>query len=203
MLLTLKSRYFVDHFTKIKDSFAGKEIKGRIVVPPELRWWYFQEFGTATHLTVGVPAVNTENLKITAVAPSTKPGGYGIDPVNGSWLSWPTTSVEGFTQNGRRFVRRVLHHPGVRPRGFVRQSLRYITLQSKRLLVLAMLNSGFNYEAVHSTMIQEVMPAVVKMIAVSMDTTGVDGTRSDGKLSGKSASEAFREGATVFDMSRT
>ena len=66
MKFSFQSTKFAAELQRRLESIAGgpRVMSGLLHVPPELAWWYWQEFGTA--------------------------GPYDIDPVNAKVLSWPT-----------------------------------------------------------------------------------------------------------------
>jgi hypothetical protein len=187
-----------------RNRFAGRTLTARISVPPELRWWYFQEFGTASGLSSDVGAVE-DGITIQPVEASPHPEGYSIPPKNGNMLSWPLTAGGNpdyftFIINGRGYRFFVPWHPGVSPKGFVRRSLLDIRTQTADAFTFALLDSGFDFNTVRETLLSIVMPQVRNIIAANMGES-LRGTRDDGKLKGDAAESAFNTLAQIKDLS--
>lgn len=43
---TVKSTQFIKELQNRQRSFKGRKLSLKLIVPPEMRWWYFLEFGT-------------------------------------------------------------------------------------------------------------------------------------------------------------
>lgn len=178
-MFTVKSKNFLKELRRRRRAF-GARISGRITVPPELSWWYYQEFGTAT---------------LSELHPSKR--WYRIDPVNAKVLSWPDPNEPG----GRTF-REFTFHPGVRPRAIVRQVLSQIRNGAAQDLEASMLSGGFRPEIVKQRLLDKTMVEALKAIVRSM-AVELPGTRPDGgKLEGQSAADVFESGAQIVDTSQ-
>jgi len=177
-MFTVKSKLFLKELRRRRRAF-GPRISGRITVPPDLSWWYYHEFGTAT---------------LSELHPSKR--WYRIDPVNAKMLSWPDPNEPG----GRTF-RPFTFHPGVRPRAIVRQVLGEIRQGAARDFESSMLAGGFNPEIVRQRLIDKTLVEALKAIVRSM-AAELPGTRADGgKLEGQSAADVFQNGAQIVDTS--
>jgi hypothetical protein len=147
-------------------------------VPPELSWWYWQEFGTAASGEEGRSSGHT----------------YRIVPVNARVLSWP----DG--QGGRVVRAEVPAHPGIKPRRAVRQVLPDIREEMASAVHQAFLHKAVDDPTRLSASFVTAMEDAKKRIVESMQTQ-IPGTRQDGKLAGRSASQEFNDNAEVVDLS--
>jgi len=173
MRLTFKSRKFLNELRRRRGEFGAKAA-ARITVPdgPEYRWWYFQEFGTATH--------NPD---------SPNPAGYDILPVNGKGLAWTNP-------DGSRVVvpfvgfPHTRPHPGVIPRRFITDIEPTINRTVADRVAHSLTTSGFSFEALRSALLTDIMPNIKSQIVQSM-AEKLPGTREDGKLAGQRAADVF------------
>lgn len=51
-MFTLKSNKLINRLTALSAALSGRRPAARIVVPEELAWWYYQEFGTVGGYTI-------------------------------------------------------------------------------------------------------------------------------------------------------
>ncbi len=164
---------FLRQITRIRTEFS-KPISFRIVVPPDLRYWYWHEFGTATY-TGGAP--------------------YQIKPVNADYLMWPDpSSPDGFH---RQYM--VTAHPGVRPRHMVRKVLDDIGRYTMREVMEALVHGGYKVSALRARLLEVSMPHV-KSIIVQSIAQELPGSRTDGRLEGRTAAQDFEVRSSVKDM---
>jgi hypothetical protein len=204
-MFKFKSTKLRSNLTDIRNQWMGRRLTGRVSVPPEMQWWYYQEFGTATHLGSGNPGGTIdEGIHQQPVDASGHPEGYSIAPKLHNYLSWPLASGGNYFDfiigdRGYRFF--VPWHPGVEQKAFVRRVLIDIRIQAVDTLAFTMLKSGFDLESTRSALINSVMPAVKETIANSMAESL--GSRGDGKLHGQDAATVFRTEASVLDLSTT
>lgn len=155
-------------------SAAGK-IAARIVVPPDLRWWYWQEFGTAI-------GGRTRNVDSTGGASGST---YSIKPLGPGYpLKWP----EGMAWN--------VNHPGVPSHHFVTRTLPDNLKLAAIKIIAAMDRSQWNVATVRDSLLGEVMPRVKENI-VQMISITLTGTREDGKLLGQTAADDFDQRANI------
>lgn len=175
---------FVSVLKRRKASWVGAKLASRIVVPPALQFWYWQEFGTAVGGRAG----------LTDPAGGASGHTYSIYPVNAAALSWP----DG--QGGRTVVHYVQKHPGTRSHHFVYRSLADIKAVACAEITKAFHEGQWKYGIVKSALNNKVMPQAVEIIAVNMERS-LPGTREDGKLNGSLAADFFRGLATIQDTS--
>ncbi len=157
--------------------WRGTKIAVRIKVPPELSWWYWQEFGTATRGDAG--------------RASGKP--YDILPVNAKALSFPGP-------NGDRILTgSVRDHPGIKPRRLV-ESIR----PEIRAQLLSKAHEAFKAGAGDQpALLKEAMFSGTEQAKTQIVESIADklpGTRADGRLHGGTAASAFEAAAQVVDI---
>jgi hypothetical protein len=167
MSIKFRSTRLLEELKRRRQAFATP-IQARISVPSDLHWWYFLEFGTALKGGRG--------------------SAYPILPINASILKFPI--------DGRIVFAKSVMHPGVRPTHMIAKVLQPIGEMAARELADAIVNSGFNPEAARSRLLEVVMPQVKKLIVESI-AIEVPGTRADGRLQGKSASQDFDDRAFI------
>lgn len=159
---------------------AGK-LGAKIVVPPELEWWYWLEFGTASRGDAGGPS-------------------YSITPVDSTYLVFPQEGATTFSKG--------VQHPGVAPRRSVTKVLPNIetdTLQK----INAALHAGAADDP--ALMQDALMSAVMQAKALIVDSISVNipGTRpvnvkypkQSGKLLGNTAASVFDSAAQIVPSS--
>src|SRR6478752_1499987 len=120
---------FGAHLQRRIEAWHGRKIGARIRVPPELSWWYWQEFGTATR----------------GDQPQASGHTYPIYPVNAKMLSWPGASGQ------RVFSHGVPAHPGIPPRRSVTKVLDDIRQETQEGVRAALREGGADHpDLIHS-----------------------------------------------------
>lgn len=157
---------------------SSQPIAARIVVPPDLRWWVYQEWGTATRGEAGKASGHA----------------YNIFPVRAKMLSWP--GADGSVV----FRHSVINHPGIRPRHMVLKALPEIESAVTGELGRVLKETGYDFNAAKVYLLDVIMPKVKQLLVESFERE-LPGTRVDGKLGGTSAAEAFNAGAEIVDTS--
>lgn len=163
--------------------WVSSSIAVRLTVPPELFWWYLQEFGTASAGDKGgVP--------------------YSIDPVDSELLAYPGP-------DGKTVFAHHVNHPGIKPRRMVTKVLPQIREAIARRATEALKDGATQDPAV---MLQAMLAAVgdAKELIVESIAQNLPGTRpvntqfpkQGGKLGGRTAASVFEENATVVDVSK-
>lgn len=165
---------------------AGRQAAARITVTDELKFWYYQEFGTATHAERGTD----------------HPDGYTIDPVNAEALRLPMTS-------GHPDALLVPHvgppntvlHPGVEPKHMVTRVIDEIREATSALVVAAMQEGSYTFEPVHQAVLKSASDA--KEVITASFEEQLPGERTDpqGQKLATSAAEAFADDAEIVDLS--
>lgn len=122
---------------------ATPTIAYKLVVPEDLQWWYWLEFGTAGRQDSEAP-YKTEHS-----------GTYPIDPINGTMLRIPDAKVPN-APDGSRFTFHV-DHPGIRPR-LIYRGVRADILAYARDVIVGSLKDGINIASLRVALASEIMP---------------------------------------------
>jgi hypothetical protein len=174
-MIAFKSTRWLKELERRRREFS-RPIKARIIVPPELRWWYFHEYGTALRGETPYASGHT----------------YEIHPIRADWLQWPDENEpDGFR---RQFV--VKAHPGVRATHMIRSVLDDIAQLARTDLMSAMLSGGFRADVVRGRLLEQTMHDAKNIIVASI-AQHLHGTRPDGKLEGRYAHEVFEQKAEI------
>jgi hypothetical protein len=167
---------FTKKLQTLVNKYQSKKVVGyRIEVPPELIWWYYQEYGTA---------VRGEPGKASGVP-------YDIKPVIAKALRIP----QG---NGSfSFVREIKDHPGIPARYSVKKILPELEKYCKEQFAKPGIIDDPKFLAKTS---KECAEFAIKLIAESLDRN-LDGIRRiDGKLEGDYPGEVFEKLAKVVEI---
>jgi hypothetical protein len=155
-------------------------VAARIEAPPELRWWYWLEFGTASRGDAGRASGNY----------------YEIDPVNAEVLRFP--------YGGEMVLRDHVDHPGIRPHRSITKALPQIR-EATQSLIHQYLQAGAadNPKELQDALLDSVSNA--KALIVESMAVNIPGHREvepeRGRLGGASAAEAFEAMAKVVNLS--
>lgn len=166
-MFKLTSLKLVDQLKQKAAEMRGRNLSAAITVPEELKWWYYQEFGTV--------------------------GPYTIAPRDGEMLKLPE-------KGDFPIFHKAVTHPGVRAKHFIKKVEPEIQQMAAHKLAEALSSSGYDPDAAHSALLQDVMPEVVNLISGSMETN-LGHSREDGKLHGENPADAYRDGAEIVDKS--
>jgi hypothetical protein len=201
-MFTFKSTKLVPKLLELRSQYSGAAVSARIVVPEDMKWWFYQEFGTATHFdsaTVEVPP----SVQVSDIPATTSPEGYEIHPVNAKAIRLP-----GFGAGPAQVVPFVgppwtQVHPGVSPKAFIRKILSTVHAAATAQLAQGLIDGGYEIAGVRATLIDEVMPAIVDAIVESMDAefTRISDRDTPGKLNFASPGSAFHSAASIVDSS--
>jgi hypothetical protein len=183
-ILTIESTRFLKELQRRRDSF--KPVSARLSVPPDLKWWYWQEYGTAISGEPGKASGRT----------------YKIKPINYAYLKFPDPegvygSHEGLDKGdgyARRFF--VKAHPGVKPTHMIRSVLDEIEQLAKFDIVSALVRGNYETEAVRQHLLSFTMEQV-KSIIVRSISQNLLGYRPDGRLGSKTAAQDFEQRAFI------
>jgi hypothetical protein len=167
-----------------RQEWANAKIAARIVVPPELSWWFYQEWGTA----IGGRSGQVDET-----------GG-----ASGHTYEIPTGLTHAVSFEGKEgpFTGYVLRHPGVSSRHFVTRTLPENLQIAAIKFVAAMDRSKWNVETVRASLLGETMPRVKENIVQMIEIT-LPGHNPSGKLGGETAASAFEASATIVDVSES
>src|SRR5258708_34885785 len=126
----LESSLFLKELVKRQIGFATKPtVAYKIVVPEDLKWWYWLEFGTAGRQDADAPFKSAHSDT------------YSIDPVNAKMLAIPDAK----SPNGPDGIRFTFHvdHPGIRPR-LIYRGVRQDILAFAKQAILGSLADGIS-----------------------------------------------------------
>lgn len=165
----------------------------RIVVPDELRWWYFNEFGTATKWED--PGGRVLNARLAGVPPPIHgKQKYQIVPVDAKALAFPV--------RGTLVITKLVNHPGIRPSRSVTKALADIERTMKDRVRDALYAGAADDPTRLKEAVQEAAEQAIQHIAESM-SRNLAGAREavenggEGKLGGRSAAEVFQSEARI------
>ena len=183
-LKVVKGNFTAELQRRIREFSVG-EVNIGLSIQPGNEWWYYQEWGTATHAS-------------SPDFPSTAPSGYGIKPVHGDFLTFPGPQGEQvFTPEVKS-----PNHKGVRPKGYIRMILPDLQEQIKDDVAFSLAANNYSKSAVKEILLDRTMPRAQEMIASSM-SEALGQTRTDGraKLGSASPSEVFQAETFITDLS--
>jgi hypothetical protein len=173
--------------------WRGETVAARIQVPPDLKWWYWNEFGTATKFSI--PSTSTPGATIRPQPGQMKTGYYEIDPVQAEALRFP--------QNGQIVFRDQVDHPGLKPSRSVTKMLPSIAQRSQRAAAEAFHNGAADHPGALGQSLVAAAESAKQYICYAYD--GDLGTRalepSHGRLGGSTAAADFDSRAKVVDVS--
>jgi hypothetical protein len=143
-MIEFKSMKFLKELQRRRNEFAGGPMVFRISVPPDMRWWYWNEFGTATF---------TEK-------DTSNPDGYEISPTDAKLLFYPR-------KNGDWVFSMSQWMQGIHPKHMITTITGEIGAEASRGLVKALVEGNFRQEAVRSMFLDVIMPRIRNMIRES------------------------------------
>jgi hypothetical protein len=197
MSFNLTSQKLLETLKQVGSRFYDKRIGARLTVGEDAAWWYYHEFGTATHEGEGTfetpPSISVQE-------PEGGTGSsYDILPKNGDGIRLPATA--GFPEShtypaiGMGYTR---EHPGVPALGLVRTVLEDIHTKAASDIITALKDGEYEPQSVQEALTEQTIPAalssIVESIAEKLHTPERD---TPGKLSGVPPEEVFRESATI------
>ena len=174
--------------------------KAILRVPYQHRWWYWQEFGTASGYSPPQDAELPEGMFVSGELPGTdNPGGYGIVPrLHGE------SEYLVFEQDGKTRFATAVHHPGIKPRKPVRKVLDQVVSESRQFLRSALAHGGSSSPE-HTRAAIKFMGERAKQLIVQSFGLHVSGVRKpnpefpnqSGKLEGQSAADVLQDAISV------
>lgn len=181
------SRYFLKELDRRLRDFSYPKLKYRIQVPPELRWWYWNEFGTAEFATEGRLG-DAYKIPDGSKPGSEWKGGKISFPENGSLTTFIT--------------RKYVYHPGIHPHHMITSVLGEIKDIIRVQVAEAILSGVFDLEHLREVLMKNTMPDIKESIVFSFAMNlNTDGVRVDeyARLSGESAADVFRQHAEIVE----
>lgn len=197
MSFDLKSIKLLRTLQEVGSRFAGKRIGATLSVGDDAAWWYYHEFGTATHEGEGEFPVPSS---ITVQEPEGGTGSsYDILPKNGDGIRLPATpsfpEAHIYPAVGQGYTR---EHPGVPALGLVRTVLEDIHTKAASDMITALKDGEYEPQSVQEVLTEQTMPAALDAIVSSIgDKMHTHDRDLPGKLGGASPDEVFRESATI------
>jgi hypothetical protein len=173
---------FLQQLKKRQEAWSQAKLSARITVPPELDWWYWNEFGTATKADPGRGSGHT----------------YSIEPKDAKALAFPGA-------NGTVITARVDAHPGIKPSRSVAESRAQIDELLKSIVGQAVAQYADNPQEIQRVL-HTVAEQAVDIIsdALSQNLNGVRNAdplfpNQMGKLHGQRPGDVFKQNASVVD----
>lgn len=148
------SKYLKELVKRQIDFVQKRSVAYKIVVPEDLKWWYWLEFGTAGRQDADAP-FKTEHA-----------GTYPIDPVKGKMLRIPDAAHPN-SPDGSRFLFHV-DHPGIRPR-LIYRGVRNEILEYAKMVIAGSLREGVNIASLSRALRDEVMPYALKRMGKRLE----------------------------------
>jgi hypothetical protein len=199
MSFKLSSTKLLGNLEKVRSRFTGRRIDAVLTVSDEASWWYYHEFGTATHQGEG--SFETPPTTVIQEPEGTlNTAGYPILPKSGKAIRLPGTSQHPeallVPQVGAEFT---VEHPGVPALGLVRTVLEDIHVRAASDIANSLHDGGYNPQTVQQDLLDHTMPQVLKIIVDSIDEKmGREVDRdTPGKLGGAAPAEVFRNAASI------
>lgn len=146
------------------------QIVAKIVVPDDLKFWYFQEFGTASRGDAGGAA-------------------YSIDPIHANSLAFPGPG-------GEKVFAKHVNHPGIPARHSVGKAMPQIEEDTAASITKALQSGAADDPSLLKVAVEQSTQNAKELIVQSMEQN-IPGTRADGKLLGRSAASVFDAEAQV------
>jgi hypothetical protein len=178
-MFTVQSTKFLPNLRGMRERFKGiNQFSYKIVVPPEMIWWYWQEFGTALYAERG-----------------TKPGnevGYDVTPINKGALKFYDRGAGDFRIAAKTFVY------GIPPHHMVTDSLPEIEIEMKQSVMQAFREAEYDANKIHEILLTKMMPRIKEIIRQAFEIKLNLPSRPNGKLD-QSAADEFEQKAEVKD----
>lgn len=175
----VRSTKLVESLRQKAATMSRRKLSAALVASEKVRWWYWIQWGTAGRQDPKAPVKTTHA------------GTYPIDPVQALILRWPNAIDGGFV------YRMHVDHPGIRPRLFVTKVENDIRRRAVQDFNTVKFSDPSEMERV---LIEKTMPFAAEQVIASL-ATEAPGIRADGRLGGKSASEALADNLTIENRS--
>jgi hypothetical protein len=119
-------------------------------------------------------------------------GGYPIRAKDGGMLKLPPNGEFGLFHN------KVIH-PGVRAKHFLKKIIPEIDAYAFAEMKKALVETGYNIEAVKAILIERIMPKVADMIAESMSQSLHASDNPGSKLHGEDPATVYRDNVQIVE----
>lgn len=139
---------------RVTQFLSAPTIAYKIVVPDDLKWWYWLEFGTAGRQDADAPFKSEHS------------GTYPIDPVTGKFLRIPDARVPN-APDGSRFTVHV-DHPGIRPR-LIYRGVRAEILEYAKSSMATSFHGGVNVESLNVALSLDIMPYALQRMGARLE----------------------------------
>jgi hypothetical protein len=180
-MFTVRGTKFKQQLQTMQAEFSGKRISAKITVPPEMLWWYWQEFGTASFAERG----------------TTAPSGYEVpslaNQVEGKYLYFVSR------QDGAAHIRHSVFVLGIPAKHMVTLSIPDIQKRVKEDTAIALKQGGYDFNYLRDYFISQTMPAIKEIIRQSFQDQLATTTRETGRLD-VTAAEEFEAKAEIIDL---
>jgi len=127
---------------------SAKPVAYKIVVPEDLKWWYWLEFGTAGRQDADAPYKTSHS------------GTYSIDPVNAKALHFEVGGKSRFAVH--------VDHPGIRPR-LIYRSVRTEILDFAKITIAGSLKDGVCISSLRTALAGIIMPYALKRMGDNLE----------------------------------
>lgn len=181
-MFTVKSTKFLNQLAKMREDFSGKrKVAFKLTVPPEMVWWYWQEFGTALYAEKGSSSGNEV--------------GYFVRPVEGKSLKFYDRSSGNFRITNETFVFGIpAHHMITDILPQIQDDLKQIVSEGLR--------QGYTVETLESYLLEVGVPQIIQLVSQSFEDKLDLPIRPNGKLGGISATQEFDQ-KVQFEVTTT
>ena len=185
MRLTVKRKESTSNFLELirrrRQQFSSTKLAAQIVVPPDLKWWYWQQWGTALRGDPGYASGRTYD-----------------NPLEPTGFAFPDAEFPN-TPTGYRVGQQLLSQPGIYPQHFVTKSIPEIMKYVGKNFMEAGHNSQYDPKSIRNDLLTNTMQNAISII-VSAIGKALPGTRPDGKLHGGTAAAVFEQEAKVRNV---
>jgi hypothetical protein len=179
-MFTIKSLNFLNKLAEMRQDFSSlHKVAFTITVPPEMAWWYWQEFGTALYAEKGSLSGNET--------------GYFVRPQEGKALKFYDRAAGNFRITNETFVFGIpAHHMITDLLPVIREQITEIAAEG--------LKQGYTLEGLRAYIEEAGVPHIVQMIsdqfALKLDLP----VRPNGRIGGTAAQE-FDQKVQVVETS--
>lgn len=193
MRFSVKSGGYLEELKRRASKASSKGFGARVTVPEDMKWWVYQEFGTATRRE-NDPTTEKYTIKPVRAKSLEFMGDEGepirVDRVE-PHLHEDKTTGQWYMKGG---------HPGVYPQYMVGGALDDIGQIMVRDVCTSLIESRFDLEAAKETLLETTMPKVKELITERFDEL-LSKTMEPlhPKLEGRGAGQVFDEEAVITE----